>query len=163
MSRRKSFRKRVIKEDRIYHSFILSKFINYLMKDGKKNVAEKILYKTMDIISNNQSSNPLEIFQNALNNIRPQFEVKSRRIGGSNYQIPIDIKHDRSLCLSMKWLIYYSKKRQDINMSNKLAKEINDANSDKKSLNYNKCGSIKKKQLVHKLAEANKAFSHYKL
>ncbi len=163
MSRKKKFFKRKISPDIVYNSVNLSKFINLLMKKGKKATAANIVYKSLNIIKVRFNSNPLQILDKALYNIRPIVEVKSRRVGGATYQVPIEVKEDRAVSLSMRWLIEYSFKRGKKNMSEKLADEIIDASDDSNFTgnSVGKGGAIKKREEVHRMAEANKAFSHY--
>ncbi|AZP36288.1 30S ribosomal protein S7 [Candidatus Annandia adelgestsuga] len=155
MSRRRLVETRKINPDPKFGSEILSKFINILMFKGKKNIAEKIVYKALDILSKRIGKNEIDSFIISLNNIKPFIEVKSRRIGGSTYQVPIEIKSSRRNTLAMRWIINFARKRKEKSMSLKLANELYDA------LN-NKGSSIKKKEEIHRLAEANKAFAHYR-
>ncbi len=154
MSRRRSAGKRKVIPDTRYNSAVVTKFINFLMRRGKKGVAQKIFYSSLDRFKLKVDGDVLEIFQSALDNVKPRFEVKSRRVGGSTYRIPIEVKVDRKLTLAIRWLITSSQARNGKSMIEKLSDELIDA--------YNKKGgAIKKKEEVHKMAEANKAFSHY--
>jgi len=152
--RGKSAPKRKIKPDSKYHSEKMAKFINYLMKGGKKSIATKILYQSLDIIKQKTKKNPLEIFQKAVENISPSVEVRSRRIGGANYQIPFPTNEERRFVLASRWIIEAAKKRKGHSMSEKLAQELLEA-SDKQG------AAIKKKEDTHRMAEANKAFAHF--
>ncbi len=155
MPRRKVVDKREILPDPIYNSKLVSKFINSIMRDGKKSVAEKICYEAFDIIKSKTGNDPLKVFKNALENIKPVLEVKSRRVGGATYQVPVDVRPQRRIALSFRWIIGFTNKRSGKTMSEKLAAELMDA--------ANKTGaSIKKREDTHKMAEANKAFAHYR-
>ena len=155
MSRKKRAPKRIIYEDPKYKSLILSKFVNFVMYDGKKSAAEKLIYTALKQISNKTKEDPIKIFNEAINNIRPNLEVRSRRVGGATYQIPVEVKTNRSQTLALKWLLQASRKRKNKTMSDKLFNELMDA--------YQKKGSaIKKREDTHKMAESNKAFAHYR-
>jgi len=155
MSRRRAQVKRQVEADPIYGTKVITKFINSLMIDGKKTVAEKIVYKTFDIIKEKSKQDPLEVFNEAIKNVKPNLEVKSRRVGGATYQVPVDVKSDRAQALAIRWLIESSKKRGDKTMQERLSKEFLDAST-------NKGNAIKKKEDTHKMAEANKAFAHFR-
>ena len=157
MSRRRRPIKRLVIPDPLFGDITVSKFINCLMLDGKKSCAEKIFYGATDIIAKKiKDEKPLEIFKKSLENIKPQVEVRSRRVGGSNYQIPVEIRSERKQALAIRWLIQYSRSRNEKSMKEKLANEILDA--------YQKRGAaIKKREDVHKMAEANKAFAHFRV
>ena len=156
MSRRRAAEKRQVLPDPIYNSVVLNKFINEVMVGGKKTVAQKIVYGALDIIkTNNQSDDPLEYFQKSINNVKPSVEVKSRRVGGATYQVPVEVKSKRSQALALRWLIDASRKRKDKKMSDKIFNEIYDAYQ-------NKGSAIKKKEDTHKMAESNKAFAHFR-
>ncbi len=155
MSRRRTVAKREILPDPKYNDKTVTKFINGLMSGGKKSTAERIIYSAMDVIADKTKEDPLRIFKSAIENVKPLVEVKSRRVGGSTYQIPIEIRGERRLALAMRWLIGYSKQRTGKNMMEKLAAEFMDAAAGRGA-------SIKKKEDTHKMAEANKAFSHYR-
>lgn len=147
--------KREIKPDKKYNDVTLAKFINCLMLDGKKGIAEKAVYGALDILEEKVGSDGLEVFKKALNNVKPMLEVRSRRVGGATYQVPIEIRADRKTALAMRWIIDFARKRSDHTMAEKLAGEL--------LLDYNKEGpAIKKRNDTHKMAEANKAFAHYK-
>ena len=155
MPRKAFVRKREIPPDPVYGSVLVSKFINKIMYSGKRSVAESIFYEAMDIIKEKTGEDPLKVFQRALENVKPILEVKSRRVGGATYQVPIEIRPDRRLSLAVRWLIGYSRARSEKTMTESLAGELLDA--------YNNRGSsIKKKEDTHKMAEANKAFAHYR-
>ena len=155
MSRRRVAEKREILPDPKYHDQVLAKFINMVMRSGKKSIAEKIVYGALDQISNKKKTDSLEVFIQALGNVKPIVEVKSRRVGGATYQIPIEVRSDRSVTLAMRWLVDAAKKRGEKSMGLRLAGEILDASD-------NKGVAIKKREDTHKMAEANKAFSHYR-
>jgi len=147
--------KREIKPDKKYNDVTLAKFINCLMLDGKKGIAEKAVYGALDILEEKVGNDGLEVFKKALNNVKPMLEVRSRRVGGATYQVPIEIRADRKTALAMRWIIDFARKRSDHTMAEKLAGEL--------LLDYNKEGpAIKKRNDTHKMAEANKAFAHYK-
>ena len=141
--------------DPIYNSKVVTKLINRIMLDGKKGKAEKILYDAFDMIKEKTGEEPVKVFEKALENIKPQLEVKSRRVGGSNYQVPIEVSERRSQTLGLRWLVTYARKRNEKTMAEKLAGEIIDAT------NQNG-GAYKKKEDTHRMAEANKAFAHYR-
>ena len=155
MSRKKRAPKRIFYPDAKYKSQILAKFINFIMYDGKKATAEKIIYKTLDQIQDKTKQDPIKIFNDAINNIRPNLEVRSRRVGGATYQVPVEVKSKRSQALALRWLIDASRKRKDKKMSDKIFNEIYDAYQSKGS-------AIKKKEDTHKMAESNKAFAHFR-
>ena len=155
MSRRRAQIKRQVEADPIYGTKVITKFINSLMIDGKKTVAEKIVYKTFDIIKEKSKQDPLDVFNEAIKNVRPNLEVKSRRVGGATYQVPVEVRSDRGQALAIRWLIESSKKRSDKTMQERLSKEFLDASA-------NKGSAIKKKEDVHKMAESNKAFAHFR-
>ena len=155
MSRKKSASKKNISLDPKYKSAIIPKLINYLMYDGKKTVAEKIVYDAIEKIKSKTKDEPINVFNDAINNIRPTVEVRSRRVGGATYQVPVEVKANRSQALAIRWLIDASRKRKDKKMSDKIFNEIYDA--------YQSRGSaIKKKEDTHKMAESNKAFAHFR-
>jgi len=153
--RRKRAEKRIRIPDHKYNDILVGRFINSIMEDGKKRTAEKIMYNAFDIIEEKTKSNPLEVFQKAINNVSPSIEVRSRRVGGSNYQIPTEIRPDRRIALAIKWILTYTRARGEKSMSLKLANELMAASVGEGS-------SVKKKEDVHKMAEANKAFAHFK-
>ena len=155
MLRRGQISKRDVLPDPMYNSKLVTKLINNIMYDGKKGVAQKIVYDAFEIIETKTGKNPLEAFQEALENIMPVLECKSRRLGGSTYQVPMDVKPERRQTLGLRWLRTYSRNRGEKTMAEKLAGEIMDA--------MNNAGSaVKKKEETHRMAEANKAFAHYK-
>jgi len=155
MSRKKNAPKRNILPDAKYSSNTLSKFINVLMYDGKRLTAQKLIYKTFDKIKEKTKTDPVKIFNDAVNNVRPNLEVRSRRIGGATYQVPVEVKSKRSQALALRWLLEASRKRKNKTMSEKLFYELMDASQRKGS-------AIKKKEDVHKMAESNKAFAHFR-
>jgi small subunit ribosomal protein S7 len=155
MPRRRDVPERVVTPDSKYDNKVVAKFIKAIMKDGKKSVAESILYEALDIIGKKGSEPPIKIFEQALENVKPMIEVKSRRVGGSTYQVPTEIRPSRRIALGIRWIILYAHQRPEKSMASKLAGEIMDA--------ANKRGSsIKKKEDTHKMAEANKAFAHFR-
>ena len=154
MSRRRRSLKRKISPDAKYNSQLVGKFINIIMVKGKKSIAEKIIYTAFDLIEEITKSKPLDVFTKALKHVQPVIEVRSRRVGGANYQVPVEVTADRGLMLSFRWIKESSTKRSERNMYIKLANELIDASS-------NKGEAVKKKENVHKMAEANKAFAHY--
>ncbi len=155
MPRRREVPKRTILPDPKFHSELLSKFINMVMVDGKKSVAEKIVYGALDMIAEKQSGDTLEILKVALENISPKVEVKSRRVGGATYQVPIEVRYERRSALAMRWMIEAARKRGDKTMAKRLAGEISDA-AEKRG------AAVKKREETHRMAEANKAFAHYR-
>lgn len=155
MPRRRVAEKREILPDPKYNSKVVSKFINAIMQDGKKATAEKICYGAFDVIKEKTGNDPLKVFKAALENVKPLVEVKPRRVGGATYQVPIEIRLSRRMALAFRWLINYSRARAEKTMRERLAGEISDA--------FNNTGaSIRKKEDTHKMAEANKAFAHYR-
>lgn len=165
MPRRRVAAKRVINDDPVYGSKLLAKFINHLMVSGKKSIAESIVYGALDLIKKKKPGvNPLNVFEKALDNIRPVVEVKSRRVGGATYQVPIEVSNNRALTLAMRWLVGFSRKRGEKGMIFKLAGEILDAADDESSTggSKGKGGAVKKREDTHRMADANKAFSHYR-
>ncbi len=155
MPRRREVPERHVEPDSKYGSKLVSRFINCIMRDGKKSVAESILYGAFDIIEDKVKQSPLKMFEQAVENVRPIIEVKSRRVGGSTYQIPNEIRPSRRTALGIRWIIAFADKRSERGMAQKLANEIIDA--------ANKRGaSMKKREDTHKMAEANKAFAHYR-
>jgi len=155
MPRRREVPKRVVLPDPKFNDVIVTKFINIIMLDGKRSIAEKIFYGAIERIEAKAKGTGLETFKKALMNVRPEVEVKSRRVGGATYQVPIEVKENRAMALSMRWLVGYSRKRSGKTMTDKLAAEFMDAASGKGA-------SVKKKDDTHKMAEANKAFAHYR-
>jgi len=155
MSRRSTPAKREILPDPVYNSVVVTKFVNVLMERGKKATAERILYSALEIVAKKTGELPLEAFEKALSNIKPAVEVKSRRVGGATYQVPVEVPQNRRQSLAMRWLKTYSSARGERTMRDKLAGEIVDA------MNF-RGAAIKKKDDVHKMAEANKAFAHFR-
>ena len=142
-------------EDPIYKDKVVTKLINQLMYDGKKGIAQKIVYGAFDLVKERTKEDPLEVFYKALNNIMPVLEVKARRVGGATYQVPIEVRPERRQTLGLRWLVTYSRKRGEKTMKERLAKEIMDAAN-------NVGASVKKREDTHKMAEANKAFAHFR-
>ena len=155
MPRRGFIAKRDVLPDPIYNSKVVTKLINNVMLDGKKTVAQKIVYDAFDIIKEKEGKDALEVFEAALNNIMPVLEVKARRVGGATYQVPMEIRAERRQTLGLRWLVNYARNRHEKTMAEKLANEILDAMN-------STGGSFKKKEEMHRMAEANKAFAHYK-
>ena len=147
--------KRDVLPDPIYNSKVVTKLINQIMQDGKKGTAEKILYQAFNIVKEKTNQEPMEVYEKALENIKPLLEVKSRRVGGSNVQVPIEVDDDRSQALALRWIVNYAKTRNGRSMAENLANEIMDAAN-------GVGGAVKKRDDVHKMAEANKAFAHYR-
>ena len=155
MPRRGNTPKREVLPDPIYGNVVVAKLINSIMLDGKKGVAQKIVYDAFDQIKEATGNEPIEVFEKAMANIMPQVEVKARRIGGANYQVPIEVRPERRQTLGLRWLTQYTRARSEITMSERLAKELMDA--------ANGLGaSVKKKEDTHRMAEANRAFAHYR-
>ena len=155
MSRKKQAPKRIFYPDPKYGSLTLAKFINFVMYDGKKTTSEKIIYEALEKIKNKTKGEPIKIFNDAIGNIRPNLEVRSRRVGGATYQVPQEVKTKRSQTLALRWLLEASRKRKSRSMSEKLFNELMDA--------FQKKGAaIKKREDTHKMAESNKAFAHYR-
>ena len=155
MSRKKRAPKRVFYPDPKYSSLVLAKFINFVMYDGNKTISEKIIYQALEKIKNKTKEDPIKIFNDAVSNIRPNLEVRSRRVGGATYQVPQEVKTKRSQTLALRWLLEASRKRKNKTMSDKLFNELMDASQ-------NKGSAIKKREDTHKMAESNKAFAHYR-
>ena len=155
MSRKNRAPKRIHYSDSKYQSAVLSKFINFVMYDGKKSVAEKIIYTALDQIKNKTKEDPIKIFNDAINNIRPNLEVRSRRVGGATYQVPQEVKTKRSQTLALRWLLIATRKRKNKTMSEKLFNELMDASQ-------RKGNAFKKREDTHRMAESNKAFAHFR-
>jgi small subunit ribosomal protein S7 len=155
MSRRHSAEKRVVLPDAKYHNKVVAKFINNVMEHGKKAVAEKIVYSAFDILAAKTKQDALSVFNEAVENVKPVLEVKSRRVGGATYQVPVEVRSERRQALAIRWIIAAANKRSETTMTEKLANELLDAAA-------NRGASVKKREDTHKMAEANKAFSHYK-
>ena len=156
MPRRREIPKRDIAPDPLYDSALVSKFINCVMSDGKRSTAERILYRSLSIVKEKTGDDPLKVFKKAVDNTKPSLEVKSRRVGGSNYQVPIEVNPSRRLSLATRWLVGYARSRGDgKTMEEKLANEFMDAAN-------LRGGAVKKREDTHRMAEANKAFAHYR-
>ena len=155
MPRRGGAPKRDVLPDPVYNSVVLTKFINQVMLDGKKGVAEKIVYGAFDIIKEKTGKEPMEVFDEAMKNVMPVLEVKARRVGGANYQVPMEVRPERRQTLGIRWLVMYTRKRSCRSMEEKLAAELMDAAN-------NTGASVKKREDTHKMAEANRAFAHYR-
>ncbi len=155
MPRKRLIPKKKLNPDPVYNSLSVSKFTNMIMLDGKKRVAEKIIYSALEILAKNSKEDPITMMDKALQNVSPSVEVKSRRVGGSNYQVPVEVNTKRKQSLAMRWILEAADKRNEKTMKNKLAAELLDAYD-------NKGSAVKKREDVHKMAEANKAFAHYR-
>jgi len=156
MPRRREIAKRDVAPDPVYNSSLVTKFVNTVMSAGKRSTAEQILYHSFDIIKERTGDDPLKVFKKAVDNVKPSLEVKSRRVGGSNYQVPIEVNPNRRLSLSIRWLVGYARSRGDgKTMEEKLANELMDAAN-------LRGGAVKKREDTHRMAEANKAFAHYR-
>ena len=155
MSRRRAAEKRTILPDHKFKDLILAKFMNRIMKDGKKSVSEKIIYGAFDIVSKKTDKSPIEYFHDALNNVKPSLEVRSRRVGGATYQVPMEVRPIRAQALAMKWIVDSAIKRNEKTMRERVASEIMDAFN-------NKGNAVKKREETHKMADANRAFSHFR-
>jgi len=155
MARRRVAAKRPVMPDPKYGSQMLAKFINMVMLSGKKSVAEKIVYGALDVVTEKGKGDAVSVLEQALDNVRPVVEVKSRRVGGATYQVPVEVRAERQLSLAIRWLINYSRQRHEKTMTEKLAGEFLDAAN-------NRGGAIKKRDDTHRMAEANKAFAHYR-
>ena len=155
MSRRRAAEKRTILPDHKFKDLVLAKFMNRIMEDGKKSVSERIVYGAFDIVSQKTDKSPIDFFHEALSNVKPSLEVRSRRVGGATYQVPVEVKSKRSQALALRWLVDASRKRKDKKMSDKIFNEIYDAYQ-------NRGSAIKKKEDTHKMAESNKAFAHFR-
>jgi len=154
--RRRRPEKRTILPDPMYKDLVVAKFINYIMIGGKKSIAEKIFYNALNIISSQvKTDTPIDVFKKAINNVSPMLEVKSKRIGGATYQVPMEVSDNRRIALAMRWILNYSRSRKGKTMSNRLAAELIAASN-------NDGSSVKKKEDTHKMAEANKAFAHFR-
>jgi small subunit ribosomal protein S7 len=155
MPRRREVPKRDVLPDPKYNSKLVAKFMNNVMRRGKKSLAEHVFYGALDLIEQRSKQDPLEVFHKALENVRPIIEVKSRRVGGATYQVPVEVRSERRDALAMRWIINYSKQRSEKTMVQKLAGELLDASQ-------SRGGSVKKREDTHRMAEANKAFAHYR-
>ena len=155
MPRRGNFPKREILPDPIYNSVLVTKLVNSIMLDGKKGVAQKVVYGAFDMVKEQTGKDPLEVFTTAMDNIMPSLEVKARRVGGATYQVPIEVRPERRQTLGLRWLTTYARARSERTMAQRLANEIMDAAN-------NLGGAVKKREDTHKMAESNKAFAHYR-
>jgi small subunit ribosomal protein S7 len=155
MSRRRAAVKRVVLPDAKYGDIVLTKFMNTMMYDGKKSAAEKIIYGALDAIKKKTSADPIKFFHDALNNIKPSVEVRSRRVGGATYQVPTEVRSVRQQALAIRWLIEASRSRKEKTMADRVAGELMDAAN-------GRGGAVTKRENTHKMADANKAFSHYR-
>ena len=155
MPRRREVPERVIIPDAKYKNKLVSKFIASIMRDGKKSTAEKILYGAFDVIEERYKQDPMDVFKKAIENVKPKLEVKSRRVGGATYQVPVEVRANRRLALAMRWVIDAARRRGEKSMAHRLAHELLDAAE-------NRGTAVKKKEDTHRMAEANKAFSHYR-
>ncbi len=155
MPRRREVPKRITLPDPKYGNKLVAKFINNIMRMGKRSVAERILYQSFDIIAERSKQDPVEVFTKALDNVKPTLEVKSRRVGGSTYQVPVEVRSSRRVALAIRWIINYAQQRSEKSMMHKLAGELLDAAN-------NRGAAVKKKEDTHRMAEANKAFAHYR-
>ncbi len=155
MPRRRLVQKREVAPDPRFHDRLLAKFVNVLMRQGKKSIAEGICYDALELIRQKGSADPVKVFRTAVDNVRPVLEVKSRRVGGASYQVPVDVRAERRMSLALRWLVQYAKQRPGKSMEEKLAGELMDAAN-------NTGGAVKKKEDTHRMAEANKAFAHYR-
>jgi small subunit ribosomal protein S7 len=155
MSRRRKAEKRAMIPDTKFNSVLVSQFINTLLRSGKKRVAEKILYNAIDLVAERAGAEGLGVFKKAIDNVKPMLEVKSRRVGGANYQVPVEVAPERRTALAIKWIINYAKDRSEKSMAEKLANEFVQASK-------NEGGAVRKKIDTHKMAEANKAFAHFR-
>ncbi len=153
--RKRRATKRDVLADPIYNSKLVTKLINNMMIDGKKGKAQTILYNAFDIVKEKTGKEPMEVFEQAMENVKPALEVKSRRVGGANYQVPIEVRADRSQALGLRWIIQYARLRGGHSMAENLANELIDASE-------GTGGSVKKREDTHRMAEANKAFAHYR-
>lgn len=155
MPRKREVRKRGILPDPKYRDTLIAKFINGVMRCGKKSVAEKIFYRSLDIIKDRTQSDPIKVFHQAMDNVKPLLEVRPRRVGGATYQVPVEVRPSRKMALSIRWIIGYAKQRSEKTMEEKLSGELIDASNSRGA-------AIKKREDTHKMAEANKAFAHYR-
>jgi small subunit ribosomal protein S7 len=155
MPRRREVPKRDVLPDPKYNSKLVAKFMNNVMRRGKKSLAEQIFYGALDLIEQRSKQDPLEVFHKALDNVRPVIEVKSRRVGGATYQVPVEVRNERRDALAMRWIINYSKQRSEKTMVQKLAGELQDAAQ-------SRGGSVKKREDTHRMVDVNKAFAHYR-
>ena len=155
MPRRREVPKRPIIPDPKFHDKLVTQFVNAMMRDGKKSTAEQIMYKTLDLIAERSEEEPIKLFKKAVDNVRPSVEVRSRRVGGSTYQVPVEVRPERRTALAIRWLLQHSRARSERTMTERLANEFMDAFN-------NRGGAIREKDNKHRMAEANKAFAHYR-
>ncbi|MBO8126528.1 MAG: 30S ribosomal protein S7 [Firmicutes bacterium] len=155
MPRRGHIPKRVVTPDPVYNSELVTKFIGKIMLDGKRSIAEDIMYTAMDIIKEKTGEDPLEVMEKAMNNVMPQVEVKPRRVGGATYQVPVEVRPERRVALAIRWIVNYARERGEKTMAQRLAAELMDAAN-------NQGAAVKKREDTHRMAEANKAFAHYR-
>jgi small subunit ribosomal protein S7 len=155
MARRRRAEQRTILPDPIYNDVVVAKFINCMMRSGKKSVSQKIFYEALDIIKSKTNMDGIQVFKQAMENVKPQIEVRPRRVGGATYQVPMEVRPERKISLAIRWILNAARSRNERTMINKLAGELLDAYN-------NKGGAVKKREDVHKMAEANKAFSHFR-
>ncbi|WP_291318799.1 30S ribosomal protein S7 [Desulfonatronospira sp.] len=155
MPRKGPIPKRAVLPDPVYNSRMVSKFVNRLMLDGKKSIAESLLYKAIEELGEKTSEDPIKAFNQVVENVKPHMEVKSRRVGGATYQVPMEVRPSRQEALAIRWLVLYARNRGEKGMGRKLSSELLDAYN-------NRGGAIKKKEDTHRMAEANKAFAHYR-
>ena len=155
MSRRRAAEKRTILPDHKFKDIVLAKFMNRIMVDGKKSISERIVYGAFDLVSKKTDKEPIDFFHEALNNVKPSLEVRSRRVGGATYQVPVEVKAKRAQALALRWIMDATRKRKNKTMAEKLYAEILDASQ-------NKGSAIKKREDTHKMAESNKAFAHFR-
>lgn len=155
MPRKGPVTKREILPDPKFHSVLASRFVNRLMRDGKRSIAEKIFYSALDTLAEKSGEEPIKAFEKALDNVKPQLEVKSRRVGGATYQVPMEVRPDRQVALAIRWLIIFARSRGEKGMTARLTNELVEAYE-------NRGGAVKKKEDTHRMAEANKAFAHYR-
>ncbi len=155
MPRRRVAEKREILPDPVYHNRLVAKFVNCMMRAGKKSLAEQIFYQSMGIIEGRMKTDPLAVFKQAVDNVKPVVQVKSRRVGGATYQVPVEVRSERRLSMAFRWLITYARQRSEKTMEERLAAELIEAAN-------NRGAAVKKKEDTHRMAEANKAFAHYR-
>ena len=155
MPRRRVAEKREILPDPVYHNRLVAKFVNCMMWEGKKSLSEQIFYRSMGIIEGRMKTDPLAVFRQAVDNVRPVLEVKSRRVGGATYQVPVEVRAERRVSLAFRWLLTYTRQRSEKTMEERLAAELIEAAN-------NRGAAVKKKEDTHRMAEANKAFAHYR-
>lgn len=155
MPRRRVAEKREILPDPVYHNRLVARFVNCMMQAGKKSLAEQIFYQSMGIIENRMKTDPLAVFKQAVDNVKPVLQVKSRRVGGATYQVPVEVRAERRLSMAFRWLLTYARQRSEKSMEERLAAELIEAAN-------NRGGAVKKREDTHRMAEANKAFAHYR-